>query len=190
MWLPRIYGDLLGDVYVCWLCDSLTYVPLLGRLDPHWWHRLLITFIGYTWVDHRLCGYLQVHDISDVVLWLSLMWVSRLSWLLHVLYVPKILGWDHRSHFSHRIIHSRYPADCVTIQRWSLEEALIRGLSVPWPDSTRIFSVCVLIVSFDIMEEINRRAFVLLVILLLTFYWLSDSYCYYRYIDRDIYSQK
>ena len=125
-WLPRIYGDLLGDVYVCWLCDSLTYVPLLGRLDPHWWHRLLITFIGYTWVDHRLCGYLQVHDISDGVLWLSLMWVSRLSWLLHVLYVPKILGWVLRSRISHRITHSRYPADCMTMQRLEPD----RGLAI------------------------------------------------------------
>ena len=105
-----------------------------------------------------------------VVLWLSLMWVSRLSWLLHVLYVPKILGWVLLSKFSHRITHSRYPADCMTMQRLEPDRSLaIRGLSVPWPDFSRIFSVYVLIVSFDIMEEINRRVFVLLVTYILAF---------------------
>ena len=69
-----------------------------------------------------------------------------------------------------RTIHSRYPADCMTMQRLEPDRSLaIRGLSVPWPDFSRIFSVCVLIVSFDIMEEINRRVIVLLVTCILTF---------------------
>ena len=165
--------------------------PLLGRLAHTDDIGFLITFIGYTWVDHRLCGYLQVHDISDGVLWLSLMWVSRLSWLLHVLYVPKILGWVLLSKFSHRITHSRYPADCMTMQRLEPDRSLvIRGLSVPWPEFSRIFSICVLIISFDIVEEINRRVIVLLVTYILTFYCLSDSCLYYIHTDRYICLQK
>ena len=104
------------------------------------------------------------------------MWVSRLSWLLHVLYVPKILGWVLLSKFSHRITHSRCPADCMTMQRLEPDRSLaIRGLRVPWPDFSRIFSVCVLIISFDTMEQINRRAVVLVVTYILTFYWYQTA---------------